>query len=241
MSSRKVLLSAVAVLAPLGLIAVAAGPASAGVKPLRHQRLPLRATGAVQCSLSGDLSFSPPLTSVGTRPNTLDHKEKISINLTPSNCVTSDPTQAGTVPAVTIKPIPQKDETVPIGTSGKSIKVIGDCSMGFNPTMKNTELWTWGTFNAGGDQVPWDGSRVRFKSLAPIAAEGPSGDQGVGGAGHSSGSYKGTSGIALYFDPSSLAALQAVCQPGGSGSVSELALDPTQSVIGVGKQPVAQP
>src|ERR1700733_10427045 len=213
MSSRKVLFSVVAVLAPLGLVAATTGPASAGVKPLRHQRLPLRATGSVQCSLSGDLTFNPPLTSLGTRPNTLVLKEKVTVNLTPSNCVSSDPTQAPTAPAVTIKPITQKDEVIMPTSNSKSEKVLGDCSMGFNPTLKNAERWTWGTYTNGGVQENWDGSRVNFKSLSPIEARGVSGDDGVGGAGHASGSFKGTSGIALFFDQSSLAALEAVCQP----------------------------
>jgi hypothetical protein len=235
MSCRKVLLSAVAVLAPLGLVAVAVGPASAGVKPLRHQKLPLRATGSVQCALSGDMAFNPPLTSVGTRPNTLLLHEHVTLNLTPSSCLPSDPTQAPTAPAVTVKPMLQKDEVIMPTTNGKPEKVLGDCAMGFNPMLKNHESWTWGTYQSGGFTEPWDGSRVHFPSMSEFSTA--QGENGFSGTGSSAGSYAGHGSVTLTLvaDPASWAALQAVCQPGsGLGSVSELDLSGTASSISMG-------
>ncbi len=229
MSCQKVLLSAVAVLAPLGLVAVVAAPASA------KQRLPLRATGSVQCSLSGDMSFNPPLSSNGTRPNTLLLKEHITLNLTPSGCVSSDPTQAPTAPAVTVKPILQKDEVVMPTTNGKSYKVLGDCAMGFNPVLKNSERWTWGTYMSGGVTDPWDGTRVRMPSMTEFSTA--RGENGFSGTGRGAGSYKGPVDLALVVDPTSWAALQAVCQPGsGLGTVSTLALSGTASSVSLGQK-----
>jgi hypothetical protein len=72
-------------------------------------------------------------------------------------------------------------------------------------------------------------------------ANAGSDETGFAGVGKSKGSYKGGAALDLFLQPASWAALQAVCQPSGLGSVSELDLDPATSVAVVGSDLVAQP
>jgi hypothetical protein len=231
MSCRKVLLSAVAVLAPPGLLVAASGSASAFTLHKLHPNL----TGTIQCPLSGDMTFSPPLTALGTAPTGTLKKEVVTLNLTPSECVPSAPIIPQET-VVTVKPIKQKSTDATAPAKGK---VLGACLAGFDPALKVHELWTWGDNTSGNIPIPYNASKVHIPSMGEVANAG-SDETGFAGVGKSKGSYKGGAALDLFFQPASWAALQAVCQPGGLGSVSELDLDPATSVAVVGSDLVAQ-
>ena len=232
MSSRRFLLSAVTVLAPLGLLVAASGSASAFTLHKLHTNL----TGSVQCALSGDVTFNPPLTAAGTAKTSSVKKEIVTLNLTPSGCLPSDPSQLPPTPAVTVKPIKQKNTDATPPAKGK---VLGACMTGFDPTLKVHELWTWGDDTSGTISVPYTDSKVHIPNLTQVGTAA-TGEMGFAGVGKSKGSYKGGAALNLFFPPASWAALQAVCQSGGLGSVSELDLDPATSVAVVGSDLVAQ-
>jgi hypothetical protein len=231
MLRRRVVLSVVAVLAPLGLLVAAGGPASAFTLHKLHSNL----TGTIQCPLSGDVTFSPPLTALGTARTATVKKEVVTLNLTPSECVPS----AATIPpatAVTVKGIHQKSTTATPPARGD---VLGACMAGFDPTLNVHETWSWGDDTSGSIPIPYTASKVHIPSMGGVA-NATSGETGFAGVGKTRGSYKGGAALDLFFQPGSWAALQAVCQPGGIGSVTELDLDPVTSVAVVGSDLVAQ-
>jgi hypothetical protein len=224
-------MSVVAAFAPLGFLVAASGSASAFTLHKLHSDL----TGTIQCPLSGDLTFSPPLTALGTPKTATVKKEVVTLNLTPSECVPS----ASTIPpetAVTVKAIHQKSTAATPPATGK---VFGACAAGFDPSLNVRETWTWGDDTSGTISIPYKTSKVHIPSMGAVA-NASSGETGFAGVGKTKGSYKGGAALDLLFQPASWAALQAVCQPGGIGSVSELDLDPVTSVAVVGSDLVAQ-
>ena len=202
------MLAAAAVLLPLGAVFAIAGPASAAGTP--------KGTGSITCSLSGDATFTPPLTTNGTPGY---KHEIIQFNLSATGCTgpdTDSPQPSPTSATITTKAIKVKD----VGT-GKS-KVAGPCGNSeFDPTitLKSAEAWA--------------GTSVKDTKtvIGPMTGDGVG---GLSGTGTAKKSYAGTASATLTLTTASDEQIQQVCKSGGSGSISEFDFDSTQSTMTVG-------
>ena len=207
------ILAAAAVVLSLGAVFATGGTAQAAGTP--------KGTGTVTCSVSGDATFTPPLTPNGTPGY---KHEVIRFKLAASNCSgpASDRPQPNPMSAtITTKAIKVADT----GT-GKS-KLAGACgNSNFNPTitLKTTETW-------GGTTVK-DTKTV----IGPMMGNGGSNatEPGLTGTGTAKKSYAGGASATLYLSMPSVSQIQAVCSQDGSGSISQFDFDPSTSTMTVG-------
>lgn len=203
-------LAAAAVVLPLGAVVAIGGPASAAGTP--------KGAGTITCTIGGDATFTPALTSDGTPGY---KHEVIHFNLSASGCSgpgSDTPQPNPTSATITTKPIKVKD----IG-KGKS-KVAGACGNSeFNPTitLKSVEVWAGATV--------MDTRTV----IGPMSGNGVG---GLAGTGTAKKSYAGTASATLTLTSASDEQIQQVCKSGGSGSISEFEFefDPTTSTMTVG-------
>jgi hypothetical protein len=209
--ARVVLLSAVAVLVPVGLLSAAASASAAGAPKL---------PGSVTCSLAGAFTFTPALTSGGTSGY---KNETIQLNLTPTNCVGSMESPPGT-PSTTLHPTHVKDTVV------NGVKLAGACGNGFTPVFQQHSKWFWGSGYE--TKIEW----APFANAIPM-----NGEVGFTSLAKSRDSYRGAAGIYVYFNPADIANANAVCVPGGTGAVTQLGFDSTTSSVVIGVSKVTQP
>jgi len=209
MRYRRLLLAATAVLPAAGVVGLA-GTASAAGTPT--------GVGTLTCAVSGDATFTPPLTATGT-PGYRD--EIIHFDLQASSCSgpsSNRPQPNPTSASVTSRPIKLKDAKM-----GKT-KVAGACGSNQFPqslTLKSTESWAGTTVKT---------TKTIFKHLTG------SGDDTLSSGGGSSRSYEGTASISLAISSSEASEIGAVCQSGGSGSISEIDFESASSTLTVGTQ-----
>jgi hypothetical protein len=206
-------MAATVAILPLGLIGVAAGPASASAVP--------KATGTVTCSVGGDATFTPPLTPGGT-PGA--PREVIQFNLTASGCTgpsTDKPVISPTSGALVTRAIRYKDAKI-----GKT-RVAGACADGitFDPILLLKSTVTWAPVNV----------RTTTLKLGPLSGTNNGTEAGFGGTGTARRSYAGASSVTLLVQPESLTAIENTCKDGDVGtSVSEIDFDSTTSTMTVG-------
>jgi hypothetical protein len=213
MTFRTLFTAASIVVAPIGAMAVVAGPA--GASPAH------KGAGTVTCSVAGDATFTPPLTPGGT-PH-VSH-EVIQFTLAASGCTgpsANSPIISPTSGAIVTKAIKDKDAKV-----GK-MRVAGACADGisFNPTVLLKSTITW----AGANVQP------STTKLGPLSGVTNGTESGLGGTGTAKKSYPGASSVTLYLEPASLTALENTCKDGDTGtSVSMIDFDGATSSITVG-------
>jgi hypothetical protein len=202
-----------AVVGAAGLV-VAAAPAGAAK---------VTGSGTVACSYGTTMTFSPPLQPGRGTPVAAGGVELVTMApATIGSC--SGSVTSGSVPTsgTNSKPITLK---VKANVFNK-VHYVGGCLFynGFQLQIKRTTI-NW-TVSSGA---------LKSSKLAPgIAALGTNagGNLGFALSGHGTGSFAGPAALDLYFDTPSSSALQGCL--GGSGTVSTLTIDPTQSSIALG-------
>jgi hypothetical protein len=208
MPIRKLLMAAMAATVPLGLVLVSPGASSAAPVP--------GGTGSVTCSVSGDVTFAPPLTYSGVT----QAREVVQFNIAASGCSGGSPGQD--TAAITVKPIKPKNTLV----DGQH--VAGACGTGpnFNPTLllKTKIVWS--------GQFP---VKDTLLTLGPLGSTMVGSEAGFTGTGTAKKSYAGPSSIALAIEPASVDQVGATCKDNTPGSsVPELDFDGTMSSITIG-------
>lgn len=207
--SRSFALS-LALTAPLFGILVLAGPAGATTT----------GTGTITCAYGDSMTFNPPLAGGSGTPGFKSE----AVTLAPAS-ISGCTGTSGTLP------------TLGIGTKSATfkipgVKIGGVYYAGGCPTFVN---YMWSKLKPHYD---WTATGLTLKGTAVshVSAESTSnpstGDLGFQFSGTAHGSFSGSVTIDAYFTDASSAALQACI--GNSGTVSSLAVDPTQSTIALG-------
>lgn len=200
----------------IGIAGLLVAPASAGAAKVT-------AAGTVTCSYGTTMTFSPPLQpGIGT-PATSGQPELVTMAPATIGSCTGSVT-AGSIPTsgTNSKPITVK---VKANVFNK-VHYVGGCLFfnAFQLQLKRTTL-LW-TVNSG---------VMKSSKVTPgIASMGSNagGNLGFALTGTGVGSFAGPSALDLYFDAPSTSALQQCIA--GSGTVSTLTVDPTQSSISLG-------
>jgi len=200
----------------MGLIGVVATAAPAGAAKVGG-------VGTVACSYGSTMTFSPPLQPGLGTPVTKKGSELITLAQATIGSCTGTVT-AGSVPAsgTTTKAITFKVK--PFAVNGSYY--AGGCLV-FNSLQLLIKSATLDWTAASGTLKP---TKI-FPGIASLGSD-PSGNLGFGFSGTAKGSFTGPAALGLYFTAPSTSALQGCIA--GSGTVSALTIDPTQSSISLG-------
>jgi hypothetical protein len=204
----------------LGLVGLVATAVPAGATGAVKKVL---GVGSITCSYGTTMSFSPPLRP-GLGTQVAKNVDELITVATGSIGSCTGAVTAGWVPTS--------------GTPTKAI-VFKEKPFPFNRTYYDGGCNSFGTvqLRIKAMSVDWtaaSGVLKPTKAYPGYATLGSDGEQnlGFGFSGSARGSFAGAAGLGLYFTGSSSSALQACI--GGSGTVSTLNVDPTQSSISLG-------
>ena len=193
---RRIIMPAVGILLTMGSVILVGGSAGA-MTPV--------GTGSVQCTLTGSLTFNPPLTPNGTPAS----KEVISTNLTVSSCSGGTPVQTTATEVVKNAKVPGVNRP----------KTAGGCVQTFYTQASSIEMKT---------KITWGAPAKTTKAILGNASLSQTtfGIEQLSLTGSSTGSYAGGSALTIAFDQPSSAALDACLantSPAPIGSANVLA------------------
>ena len=181
------------------------------------------AAGTVTCSYGTTMTFNPPLQAGIGSPAATGQSELVTMAPATIGSCTGSVTK-GSIPTTgtNAKPIIVKVKA----NVFNRIHYVGGCLFfnAFQLQMKRTTL-LW-TVNSG---------VLKSSKVTPGSASlgsNAEGNLGFALAGSGTGSFAGPTALDLYFDAPSTSALQGCLA--GSGTVSTLTIDPTQSSISLG-------
>ena len=189
---------------PTGVLVAVGSPAFAGAQPV----------GNVSCSVSGSMSFKPPLTSTGTPGS----HEKVTFNQTLTGCVGSPGTTVPSSASMKIKPA-----KVPAALVGGQ-KVVGGCD-----TIQNFPSPVPLT-------VKWGKPFEILKTSLSIQLLTEQAGTVMHEVGHNFGLNHGGNGplnVGVVFASNSAMALQN-CLAGSSAPISVISIDSTKSLATLG-------
>jgi YVTN family beta-propeller protein len=207
---RTLMVVAAAILMPLPLLAAVATPASAKV---------VTPSGNVSCVVSGDLTFSPPLTPGNGTANAAD--EVISTNLTLSSCAGSSQ-PVGHVPTASTSVVTKaiKIKAIKIGRT----KFAGGCNT-LASAIKASSINSTITWN--------NGIKPSATTLGNAVLLTGNTEANISARGSATKSFAGSGFLNAFLDSASTRAL-GICLVGRGSSISSVAFDPSTSSITLG-------